>query len=151
MSRHTQDSAISLSSYLYETFTLCGPPFQTVPISDNSNVAVLLPHTCRNMYGLGFFHFARRYFGNRCFFLLLLLLRCFSSEGLLTLRCVRINLTGCPIRKSSDHFMFANPRSLSQLTTSFVASKSQGIPHMLFITFLTCTDAYCHQHSISFP
>ena len=33
--------------------------------------------------GLGSFHFARRYFGNRCFFLLLLLLRCFSSEGFL--------------------------------------------------------------------
>ena len=36
---------------------------------------------------MGCFHFARRYFGNRCFFLLLLLLRCFSSEGLPTLRC----------------------------------------------------------------
>ena len=42
---------------------------------------VLQPRICRNIYGLGSFHFARRYFGNRCFFLLLLLLRCFSSEG----------------------------------------------------------------------
>ena len=31
--------------------------------------------------GLGSFHFARRYFGNRCFFLFLRLLRCFSSPG----------------------------------------------------------------------
>ena len=31
--------------------------------------------------GLGSFHFARRYFGNRVFFLLLRLLRCFSSPG----------------------------------------------------------------------
>ena len=31
--------------------------------------------------GLGSFHFARRYFGNRCFFLLLRVLRCFSSPG----------------------------------------------------------------------
>ena len=31
--------------------------------------------------GLGSFHFARRYFGNRCFFLFLSLLRCFSSGG----------------------------------------------------------------------
>ena len=31
--------------------------------------------------GLGSFHFARRYFGNRVFFLFLWLLRCFSSPG----------------------------------------------------------------------
>ena len=33
--------------------------------------------------GLASFPFARRYLGNRCFFLFLLLLRCFSSEGFL--------------------------------------------------------------------
>ena len=33
--------------------------------------------------GLASFPFARRYSGNRCFFLFLLLLRCFSSEGFL--------------------------------------------------------------------
>ena len=31
--------------------------------------------------GLGSFHFARRYFGNRCLFLFLRVLRCFSSPG----------------------------------------------------------------------
>ena len=31
--------------------------------------------------GLGSSHFARHYFGNRCFFLFLRLLRCFSSPG----------------------------------------------------------------------
>ena len=31
--------------------------------------------------GLGSSHFARRYFGNRCFFLFLRVLRCFSSPG----------------------------------------------------------------------
>ena len=36
--------------------------------------------------GLGSSHFARRYFGNRCFFLFLRLLRCFSSPG--SLPCV---------------------------------------------------------------
>ena len=36
--------------------------------------------TCTHV-GLGFFHFARRYFGNRVFFLFLRLLRCFSSPG----------------------------------------------------------------------
>ena len=32
-------------------------------------------------HGLASFHFARRYSGNRCFFLFLRLLRCFSSPG----------------------------------------------------------------------
>ena len=32
-------------------------------------------------HGLGSFPFARRYLGNRCFFLFLRLLRCFSSPG----------------------------------------------------------------------
>ena len=36
--------------------------------------------TCTHV-GLGSYHFARRYFGNRCFFLFLRLLRCFSSPG----------------------------------------------------------------------
>lgn len=44
-------------------------------------------------------------------------------------------MPGCPIRKSSDQFLFANTRSLSQLITSFIASESQGIPRVLFITF----------------
>ena len=49
-------------------------------------------------------------------------------------------LPGSPIRISSDQFQFANPRSFSQLTTSFFASKSLGIPHTPFITFLPYTN-----------
>ena len=43
---------------------------------------------------------------------------------------------GCPIQKSPDQILFANPRSFSQLTTSFFASKSLGIPHPPLFTFL---------------
>ena len=89
MSRPTQDTAILQLSYLYETFTLYGRTFQIVPVRSYSNIAVLQPRHCRNNAGLGSFHFARRYFGNRCFFLFLLLLRCFSSEGWLTFLCDR--------------------------------------------------------------
>ena len=42
---------------------------------------------------------------------------------------------GCPIRKSADQFVFANPRSLSQLVTSFFASESQGILRTPLVTF----------------
>ena len=43
-------------------------------------------------------------------------------------------MPGFPIRKSADQIVFANPRSLSQLITSFIASVSQGIRHAPFIT-----------------
>ena len=46
------------------------------------------------------------------------------------------NHRGCPIRTSADQSSFATPRSLSQLTTSFVVSESLGIPHtLLFASF----------------
>ena len=50
--------------------------------------------------------------------------------------CQVFYLTGCPIQKSPDQILFANPRSFSQLTTSFFASKSLGIPHTPLFTFL---------------
>ena len=37
--------------------------------------------------------------------------------------------SGYPIRKSTDHSVFAAPRSLSQLITSFIACWHQGILH----------------------
>src|SRR5438128_1568354 len=43
---------------------------------------------------------------------------------------------GCPIRTPADQFVFANPRSFSQLITSFFASESLGIPHTPFLTSL---------------
>ena len=42
-------------------------------------IVVLQPPVCRNILGLGFFHFARHYSGNHFCFLFLCLLRCFSS------------------------------------------------------------------------
>ncbi len=39
------------------------------------------------------------------------------------------NMVGCPIRIPADQFVCANPRSFSQLITSFFASESLGIPH----------------------
>ena len=40
---------------------------------------ILLPHPCRNTGGLGCSAFARHYWRNHCCFLLLRVLRCFSS------------------------------------------------------------------------
>ena len=52
------------------------------------------------------------------------------------------NQPGFPIQKSTDQFIFADPRSLSQLITSFIASESQGIPRVPFLTFFYYT-AFC--------
>ena len=46
-------------------------------------------------------------------------------------------VSGCPIRKSPDQRSFAPTRSLSQLITSFFASESLGIRHVLFFTYST--------------
>jgi hypothetical protein len=54
------------------------------------------------------------------------------------------NREGCPIRKSTDHVLLADPRSLSQLITSFFASESQGIPHTPFIT--SFNEVFIHLH-----
>jgi hypothetical protein len=40
----------------------------------------------------------------------------------------------CLIRTPADHVLFADPRSFSQLTTSFFAFESLGIPHTPFLT-----------------
>ena len=67
--------------YVYRAVTSFGPAFQPVPLRTSFRLMVLQPRHCLNNTGLGSSHFARRYFGNRCFFLFLRLLRCFSSPG----------------------------------------------------------------------
>ena len=84
------------------------------------------PTTPRSkLLGLGSFPFARRYLGNRCFFLFLPVLRCFSSRS-----APRITMyssygdcalpqPGFPIQISTDQSLLAAPRGFSQLATSF--------------------------------
>ena len=44
-------------------------------------------------------------------------------------------MTGFPIQKSTDQQIFAPPRRLSQLITSFFASQSLGIPRVPLVTY----------------
>ena len=79
MSRGTLDTAAALQiSRTRLSLSLAGFP-KTILLSFSSLVAVRTPSCTHN--GLGSFLFARRYSGNRCFFLFLRLLRCFSSPG----------------------------------------------------------------------
>ena len=67
----------------------------------------------------------------------------FSSSAYLDVSVQRVSVSrrlvfnqpGCPIQKSTDHKIFASPRSLSQLITSFIASQIQGIPCVPLITY----------------
>ena len=83
--------------------------------------------------GLGSFPFARRYSGNRCFFLFLTLLRCFSSGGSLCMTMDSSCSDGGFLRRVSP---FRNPwikgylllpmayRSLSRLSSALSAKAS---------------------------
>jgi len=80
VSRGTLDLSLGPSRFAYRAITLCCGIFQ-------SSSATILPSVMlvRNpsaSTGLGCFPFARRYLGNRFFFLFLGVLRCFSSPGL---------------------------------------------------------------------
>ena len=73
-------SGCSLLAFVYVAFTLFDCAFQHYSTSNIPRFR--RPSTPVSMLsGLGSFHFARRYFGNRFFFLFLRVLRCFSSPG----------------------------------------------------------------------
>ena len=97
-------------------------------------VRILQPRARLDARGLGSSPFAHHYLGNHCCFLLLRVLRCFSSPGSPPFRDNPFGL-GCPIRTSADRRPSAPPRGFSQLVTSFFASKSQGIPRTLLVTY----------------
>ena len=101
------------------------------------HIVVLQPPHCRNRAGLGSSPVARRYWGNHSYFLFLRLLRCFSSPRSPPSQRDTTSVVGCPIRRSADQRSFAPTRGFSQLITSFIACKSQGIHRTPFPTFFT--------------
>ncbi len=127
-------SRLLSSPFAYGAFTLFGRLSQNRSARLLSDPAVLTP-VCSHT-GLGSSHFARRYFGNRCFFLFLRVLRCFSSPGsppcAMDLRMDTCFQVGFPIQTSPARWLFAPPRGFSQLITSFFGSQCQGIHPALF-------------------
>ncbi len=125
--------------FAYVAITLYGPAFQRASTNGrigNSTVAdPTTPASPEGETGLGSCDFARHYFRNRGFFLFLLVLRWFTSQGSLVPDYGFIGpyagftRVGFPIRKSPDQCLLAAPRGLSQLATSFIACFCQGIHH----------------------
>ena len=69
-------------NFAYRIITFFDPTFQLCfAIQSIAYLVVLLPQCCRNNFGLGSSAFARHYLRNHYCFLLLRLLRCFSSPG----------------------------------------------------------------------
>ena len=79
MSRGTLDSAVWLEFSATGLSPSLAGLSKTVPLTLIITYAVRTPQCTHR--GLGSFAFARRYSQNRCFFLFLRLLRCFSSPG----------------------------------------------------------------------
>ena len=130
-------SSLGWPSFRIPGFHGLRPPFPgRSPNWSSPIIAVLQPRTRLNAHGLGFSAFARRYSRNHCCFLLLRVLRCFSSPGWPLFRCRTSRAAGSPIRTPADLRPFAPPRGFSQLVTPFFASESQGIPRTLFLDFL---------------
>ena len=125
--------------------SLAGFP-KTVLLAFSSLLQSITPN--RTRLGLGSFPFARRYSGNRCFFLFLRVLRCFSSPGSL---CMAMYLPysdwGFLSRVSPFRYLRLNEylllpaafRSLSRLSSALSAKASTLRPYQLdhlFLVFL---------------
>ena len=148
--------------FTYAAVTLYGRPFQTVRLtlsypSFNLPIASLPKHPADycgpatpsspfESPGLGCSEFARHYYRNHGCFLFLEVLRWFTSPRSPRHPMYSDGGNGCshpsgfPIRTSPDHSLLAAPRSLSQLTTSFIACLRQGI-HTHALSSLTIKSA----------
>ena len=128
------------SLFAYETITLYGVPSHALLLRYRNAVYCPYPEDIAT-FGLASSVFARHYLRNLGWFLFLVLLRCFSSDGsphipIYSVYDVKILLlTDCSIRTSADQYLLAIPRSFSQLTTSFVGSQCQGILPALLLAW----------------
>ena len=88
---------------------------------------------------LGSFPFARRYLGNRVFFLFFWLLRCFSlpnsPQSCYVFTCWYHLHGGLPHSETPGSLDICSYPRFSLLVTSFIGSQCQGIHFMLFIVW----------------
>ena len=78
--RYSGAGSASAHGFAYAAVTLCGPAFQRARLPwTKTSAPALQPRPGLDPDGLGSSAFARRYWRNHCYFLLLRVLRCFSS------------------------------------------------------------------------
>ena len=138
VSRGTRDPRPLFLHFAYRGLTSYAGPFHGLRLCFLSFLRVPQPRTLK--YGLGSPLFARRYWGDRFYFLFLRLLRCFTSPGCPPLPMYSVMdiqvlpCMGCPIRIPPGRCLFAALRSFSQLTASFLGSWRLGIHRMPVLT-----------------
>ena len=120
------------TDFAYGAFTLSGWLSQNHSAIRSTHLVQSVTPSCTHN-GLGSSHFARRYSGNRCFFLFLRVLRCFSSPGSLHTPMYSVHDDGGLLRQVSP---FRNRwitgylllpiayRSLSRLSSALSAKAS---------------------------
>ena len=130
--RITQELPRASPDFGYGGLTLCAAAFHPPHLS--FEVPRRGPTTPGTSPRFGLFRFRSPLLTESILFLFLRLLRCFTSPGIAcpSLFCSGrddgvLPPSGYPIRKSPDQSVFAAPRSLSQLITSFIACWHQGI------------------------
>ena len=128
-----------------------------------SSTSILVIRNPMPKHGLGSFPFARRYLGNRCFFLFLRLLRCFSSPGclrtvihrcVLAVRYIRIAICGFPhseICGSNGYVRLpAAYRSLSRPSSAPVAKASSMCSSSLDLSILVSLTLIFGKHRLRY-
>ena len=135
---------------MYRTVTFYGSAFQLILLTarplrhygvshmkSHNPAPATLPAWHR--HGLGFSPFARRYSGNRFYFLFLLLPRCFSSQAYHSRACSS-SMRVAPFGNSGViDYVHLGP-DLSQLIASFFGCYCPGILRVLLISFFYQTE-----------
>ena len=115
------------------------------------HIPVLQPRQCRNNVGLGYSHFARHYYGNHVCFLLLWVLRCFSSPRLLLAKqddrpsTWRVAPFG-NLRIAGYLHLPVACRSLSRPSSPLRAKVSTIRPYFLFLSFTAVNNYLTGNH-----
>ena len=137
VSRPTQVALLNRPHYPYGTVTRCGPTFQTVPVLCLFPLsAPTTPHTPRRIR-FRLFPVRSPLLRESMFLSLPAGTKMFQFPAFAPNKIWSMDFIhgGCPIRTSPDQFLFADPRSFSQLTTSFLAFRSLGILRSLLFSF----------------
>ena len=125
--------SLLLNNFTYEAFTLFRRAFQHCSVIILNGLWSPSPQRYYYLW-FGLFRFRSPLLSESLFyFLFLRVIRCFSSPGSLHYTIDSCNdtitllMVSSLIRISTDHGLFATPRSFSQLITSFIGAMYQGI------------------------
>ena len=136
MPRPTQVASSKQPRCLYGPFTLCGPTFQTVPVPGCLSMDTPTTPDAPRRARFRLFPFRSPLLRESMFLSLPAGTKMFQFPAFAALaRCTHFMRAGSPIRTPPDHVLFADPRRFSQLTASFLASESLGIPRSLLSSF----------------